>query len=736
MSDLRIGGVPIAKLKVAELKAELEARELSKTGKKDELVARLISFMEVNECSEPSSENSSRTETPNAEVSELWAKQREEMLAAAQKNKEEAERKAAEEEAAQLAEEEEQRRRKEEERAERQRKAEEAKRIKEEEKRKKEEEKQKLAEEKAEKARHEAEEKERRAEEEEAQRELEKKRVAQEQQAKKEADQNKAAEEAERAKAERKAAEEKAKVEKRAAEENARKIKLAAEEAERWMEEKKQQEEEKRREEVRKKEEERKKEVARLKEEKAKAEQRAKEEREQKKREEEEKRRAEEEKKRADNEKAKEEEQRKRDEERKQREEDKKRRESEREKDEQRKKDRQKRFEEEEKKKQEASTNGKSRGADEKKATPAGEADEEALDFEPETAADDALVMEVDQHDLVDQEEKEEVISAQPGEVTSLRKLGGNRVQGERKRGWGASGARLGSGDAVAISSNTLKDLVPDPKNLLEKPDVEIEDELGADVAGPKAPKGQEPPRKRKKIPEADLNETEVIIITNLTRPFTVNQLKEMLKRTGTIVDFWIDRIKSKCCVEFTTTDQASETRMALDGVTWPQSNPKTLRVSFGTKEEMKKLAEGGEDAGVIGRLGVELEGRSLLRDWDRNKVDQEKERERERLDERRGRREVRERSIEEPAPVATKSLEELFKKTTAGPAIYWRPLSDEEIQAKIDEKNKKVDEAKSQKDMMASKEAQEKTKRMGEALGLVPASNRKRSRSSSGSPR
>ena len=84
---------------------------------------------------------------------------------------------------------------------------------------------------------------------------------------------------------------------------------------------------------------------------------------------------------------------------------------------------------------------------------------------------------------------------------------------------------------------------------------------------------------------------------------------------------------------------------MALDGVTWPQSNPKTLRVSFGTKvktslcilsaviccwiafallqcqEEMKKLAEGGEDAGVVGRLGVELEGRSLLRDWDRNKV-------------------------------------------------------------------------------------------------------------------
>ena len=66
----------------------------------------------------------------------------------------------------------------------------------------------------------------------------------------------------------------------------------------------------------------------------------------------------------------------------------------------------------------------------------------------------------------------EEKKSAQPGEVASLRKLGGNRFQGERERGWDAGGARLGSGDGVAISSNILKDVVPDPQNLLEKPDV------------------------------------------------------------------------------------------------------------------------------------------------------------------------------------------------------------------------------------------------------------------------
>ena len=51
-------------------------------------------------------------------------------------------------------------------------------------------------------------------------------------------------------------------------------------------------------------------------------------------------------------------------------------------------------------------------------------------------------------------------------------------------------------------------------------------------------------------------------------------------------------RIKSTCCVQFSSVDQASETRMALDGVTWPQGNPKTLRVTFSTEENLKKYQE------------------------------------------------------------------------------------------------------------------------------------------------
>lgn len=48
---------------------------------------------------------------------------------------------------------------------------------------------------------------------------------------------------------------------------------------------------------------------------------------------------------------------------------------------------------------------------------------------------------------------------------------------------------------------------------------------------------------------------SKVLFITNLVRPFTVKQLKELLERTGKIIEdgFWTDRIKSKCYVEYHT---------------------------------------------------------------------------------------------------------------------------------------------------------------------------------------
>lgn len=58
------------------------------------------------------------------------------------------------------------------------------------------------------------------------------------------------------------------------------------------------------------------------------------------------------------------------------------------------------------------------------------------------------------------------------------------------------------------------------------------------------------------KPPSPPKNESSTILfITNLVRPFTLLQLKGLLARTGRIVadGFWIDRIKSKCYVQYET---------------------------------------------------------------------------------------------------------------------------------------------------------------------------------------
>ena len=86
------------------------------------------------------------------------------------------------------------------------------------------------------------------------------------------------------------------------------------------------------------------------------------------------------------------------------------------------------------------------------------------------------------------------------------------------------------------------------------------------------------------------------------------------------------------------------------------------------------------------------------MREWDKNKVDQEQDRAKERekrLVREKERREgqEREKSVEKK-PAAVKSLEDLFKKTVAGPAIYWKPLSEDQIKQKIEARNKKIMEA------------------------------------------
>uniref|UniRef100_A0A0A9ZBN2 Apoptotic chromatin condensation inducer in the nucleus n=1 Tax=Lygus hesperus TaxID=30085 RepID=A0A0A9ZBN2_LYGHE len=219
-----------------------------------------------------------------------------------------------------------------------------------------------------------------------------------------------------------------------------------------------------------------------------------------------------------------------------------------------------------------------------------------------------------------------------------------------------------------------------------------------------------------------------ILFITNLVRPFTIGQLKELLNRTGTISPngFYIDKIKSKCFVKYNDVEMAIETRHALHGVRWPVTNPRTLRVEFSTDEAMetvKKQAEDEDNAAKKQDLVAQnfdkgwltekdivkppRKPQNLVRPWDMGKdvnevatvnevkkgkeddwgvkaKDKTKEDGRRRpispsKDKSEPAKKIKRRDTEAPA----KLLDDLFRKTNSTPCIYWLPLTAAQIAVK-----------------------------------------------------
>ncbi|XP_011190710.1 apoptotic chromatin condensation inducer in the nucleus isoform X2 [Zeugodacus cucurbitae] len=278
-----------------------------------------------------------------------------------------------------------------------------------------------------------------------------------------------------------------------------------------------------------------------------------------------------------------------------------------------------------------------------------------------------------------------------------------------------------------------------------------------------------------------------VLFITNLVRPFTVLQLKGLLARTGKLVEdgFWIDRIKSKCYVQYETEDEAIETRHALHGVRWPVSNPKCLIVDFAkradmdraiqsTKEEQTSFGqENHRDNVLIGmgwnrdRNGVD-EKRTLrpVREWDVGKkesLDREKSRDvlkrrsrereitfgnrepdrngKERRPRSKGRAEARSSSRSPARKVKKKEndpplrlLDDLFRKTKSTPCIYWLPLTPEQIAEKEAFRQKRLEEHKQrikQRELEKGKEREKERNRINERRDREKERDQRRNRSS-----
>lgn len=435
------------------------------------------------------------------------------------------------------------------------------------------------------------------------------------------------------------------------------------------------------------------------------------------------------------------------------------------------------------------------RGTNDNSVSQTGEDNEESLDLE--TKAEEILETKPSSEKDASNNNSVGIVHVRKISLSSSRdnsnKENVEGTEGDRparKRKWGSSGSKNIPKTSYTISTDSLKTLIPDVKPSTVATDFSFDitttppsdQDENTEVSPPKEvrivrtvtqvvpgseeiamenrdkPKNDtvqyrplslmEEPIARPRSPSPARNPVNHIIhIRNLVRPFTLKQLKDLLSKTGTVVEsgFWIDKIKSKCYATYETVEQAAETRQALHGTQWPPSNRKNLIVDFADEDELRfhmsleltteppKPPENYPEPPVrdVMRRVREVAAPQIsknrdfgpilppppIREWDREKIGErspgEKERRKRMMSpprekrRERGRVGIREHKRKEEEEAPAKLLDDLFRKTKVAPCIYWLPLTNEQIKLREDERKQRLVEREKRRQQMKKDEAE-----------------------------
>lgn len=259
---------------------------------------------------------------------------------------------------------------------------------------------------------------------------------------------------------------------------------------------------------------------------------------------------------------------------------------------------------------------------------------------------------------------------------------------------------------------------------------------------------------------------SKIIFIQNLVRPFTLNQLKDLIKSYGKTIEeyFWIDKIKSKCFVMYETEKEAIKARNALNNTRWPSSNPKILSVEFSSEEELEQHKKGSEPPSVKPpeppaadpvevvetRISHPVEEHKRkdrerrkdrdrsktqlpVREWDKDKIMQDSperehvsKEEKSRSSEKKEKKESKKRATED---TPAKLLDDLFQKTKNPPCIYWLPLTEEQAKQKEEaQKMRRLEREKRNQQLKEQEEAERRSRRARSSRRSREKENRKSS--------
>ncbi|XP_057500976.1 formin-like protein 5 [Actinidia eriantha] len=275
-----------------------------------------------------------------------------------------------------------------------------------------------------------------------------------------------------------------------------------------------------------------------------------------------------------------------------------------------------------------------------------------------------------------------------PAAPTVKRKLHdqvvGNNETSKRQRRWNSENLKVPEPQSNIASSTTPKDMLPSTT-------------LKRNFSRSNSAASEDAPKERV-VPPSPKPPTNSLKIDRFLRPFTLKAVQELLGKTGTVASFWMDHIKTHCYVTYSSVEEAVETRNAVYNLQWPPNGGRLLVAEFVDPQEVKMRAEASPQspATPVGP-GPTIPPTTALQPSQpspRQLVQRQQlppslplppppplshpPQARERL------------SLPPPPPLPEKvdppivTLDDLFRKTEATPRIYYLPLSDEQVAAKL----------------------------------------------------
>ncbi|KAK7387505.1 hypothetical protein VNO78_28360 [Psophocarpus tetragonolobus] len=199
---------------------------------------------------------------------------------------------------------------------------------------------------------------------------------------------------------------------------------------------------------------------------------------------------------------------------------------------------------------------------------------------------------------------------------------------------------------------------------------------------------------KERIVPPSQRSPTNSLRIDRFLRPFTLKAVQELLGKTGTVSNFWMDQIKTHCYVTYSSVEEATETRNAVYNLQWPPNGGRLLVAEYVDPEEVKlKLEPPPTQAASVSTAPAVPPAPLSSQPEPSPRLHREQHPVPATLPPppplSKPPPVARER-LPSPPPLPEKvdppivTLDDLFRKTTATPRIYYLPLSEEQVAAKL----------------------------------------------------